>query len=134
MSNDHLIGRLCTKLAGRESSRQAIIVDMLEGNFVLIDGQVKRRRCNLTHLELSPKQLPLQPAASSAEIAALFEQEGIAIKQQKSRNPGEKPIRKRAVQKVQSPTEKATADQPTTHPEKSPEKSKKQAPRKKKKT
>lgn len=132
--SEHLIGRLCTKLAGRESSRQAIIVDVLEGNFVLIDGQVKRRRCNLAHLELSPKQLPIQPASSSAEIAALFEQEGIVIKQQKSRTPREKPMRKRAVQKVQPSTEKATAAHHAPHPEKSPEKSKKHAPHKKKET
>src|SRR3989338_814616 len=99
---EHLIGRLCTKLTGRESGRTAIIVEVLEGNFVIIDGHVKRRRCNLAHLELSPQQLNLPTAASSEEISKLLEKQGISITQPnkkfqpKQKSSSQKPTKKRS--------------------------------------
>src|SRR3989338_9919311 len=105
MSSEHLIGRLCTKLAGRESGRTAIIVEVLEGSFVVIDGQVKRRRCNLQHLELFPQQFEIYKDASSAEISQLLEKEGISVKQPKEKHPGPKPIRKRSLNTTPSETQ-----------------------------
>ena len=43
---NNLVGRLCVKLAGSESGRHCIIVDIIDDNSVIIDGNVKRRKCN----------------------------------------------------------------------------------------
>ncbi|RLG55185.1 MAG: 50S ribosomal protein L14e, partial [Candidatus Hydrothermarchaeota archaeon] len=46
------IGRVCVKTAGREAGKRCVIVDIIDKNFVLVDGpEVQRRRCNIKHLE-----------------------------------------------------------------------------------
>jgi len=45
------IGRVCIKLAGRDAGKKCIVVDVLEGKYVMIEGQTRRRRCNMLHLE-----------------------------------------------------------------------------------
>ena len=74
-----LIGRLCTKIAGREGNRKVVIVDVLEGNYVLIDGQSKRRRCNISHLEFTDKLLKIKKNASTEEVRTALEKENIKI-------------------------------------------------------
>jgi len=74
-----LLGRICTKIAGREGNRKAVIVDILKGNFVIIDGDVKRRKCNLAHLELSDKLLKIKKGISSEELKELLAKEGIDV-------------------------------------------------------
>ena len=44
------IGRIVIKTAGRDAGREAVIVDILDDNYVLIDGNVRRRKCNILHL------------------------------------------------------------------------------------
>ena len=46
------IGRVCVKIAGRESGKKCVIVDVIDENFVEIVGnEVKNKRCNIKHLE-----------------------------------------------------------------------------------
>ena len=45
-------GRVCVKIAGRESGKKCVIVDVIDENFVEIVGnEVKIKRCNIKHLE-----------------------------------------------------------------------------------
>ena len=45
-------GRVCVKIAGRETGKKCVIVDVIDGNFVEIVGnEVKNKRCNIKHLE-----------------------------------------------------------------------------------
>lgn len=68
------VGRICLKRAGREAGRKAVVVDVLEGNFVLIDGlNVKRRKCNVRHLFPLAQKLELKKGASHEEIVKLME-------------------------------------------------------------
>ena len=46
------VGRLIIKTAGRDAGKIGVIVE-LQGNTVIIDGQVRRRKCNITHIETS---------------------------------------------------------------------------------
>lgn len=45
------VGRVCVKTAGKDAGKYCIILDKLEGNFVLVDGEIMRKRCNTAHLE-----------------------------------------------------------------------------------
>ncbi|MAG08197.1 50S ribosomal protein L14e, partial [Candidatus Woesearchaeota archaeon] len=45
------IGRLVVKTAGRDAGKKALIVDSLDKSHVLIDGETRRRKCNIAHLE-----------------------------------------------------------------------------------
>ena len=89
-------GRLCIKLAGRDAGKRAVIVDVLERGWVLIDGLTRRKKVNLTHLELLPQSIKLKAGASHAEVVRAFKtQLGIEIKKGKPRKPGPRPMRKR---------------------------------------
>ena len=103
MNQDKLLGRICYKIAGREGSKLAIITDVLGNNFVEIDGQVKRRRCNLSHLELTSSQLPIKKGISTEEVRELLKSQQIIINHQKK--PGVKKPLKEIKQK--SPKRKA---------------------------
>ncbi len=72
------VGRVCVKIAGREAGRKCAIVDIIDKNFVLIDGpKVKRRRCNIKHLEPLEIKLDIGKGASKEEVVKAFEQAGI---------------------------------------------------------
>ena len=45
------IGRLCVKIAGRDAGLKCLVVEVIDDNYVLIDGQTRRRKCNIKHLE-----------------------------------------------------------------------------------
>lgn len=63
------IGRMCVKLAGREAGNECVITDKIDKNFVLILGnRVKKRRCNIRHLELLDKVIKIKKGSSDKEI------------------------------------------------------------------
>ncbi|GBE55568.1 50S ribosomal protein L14e [archaeon BMS3Bbin15] len=63
------IGRICVKLTGKEAGNKAVIVDIVDKNFVLVDSPwVNRRRCNIKHLEPLDKVLQISRGASSEEV------------------------------------------------------------------
>ncbi len=45
-------GRVCVKIAGRETGKKCVIVNVIDSSFVEVVGnEVKDRRCNIKHLE-----------------------------------------------------------------------------------
>jgi large subunit ribosomal protein L14e len=75
------IGRLCVKIAGRDSGNYCVIIDVIDENTVLIDGYVRRRKCNIKHLEPLNKKLNLKKGASTSDIKKALLAEGIKIKE-----------------------------------------------------
>ncbi len=73
------VGRLCVKVAGRNAGKKCAIVEVVDANYVIVDGQVKRKRCNISHLEPLHHVLPLQPGASHDEVVAALKEAGIDI-------------------------------------------------------
>lgn len=76
------IGRICVKLRGREAGRKCVIVDIIDHNFVLVTGPkeisgVKRRRCNVKHLEPLPLKINIRRGASDEEVKAALEKAGL---------------------------------------------------------
>ncbi len=63
------IGRVVRKIAGREAGRLGVILDIIDKNFVLIDGpNIKRRRCNIKHLEFLPNKIDVNKNTKKEEI------------------------------------------------------------------
>lgn len=67
------IGRICLKTAGREAGRYCVIIKKMDENFVMITGpmqltKVKRRRCNIVHLEPLEEKIKIKSDATDAEI------------------------------------------------------------------
>ena len=73
------VGRVCVKLRGREAGRKCVVVDIIDENFVLIDGDVKRRRVNIKHIEPLPQRLEIKAGASTEEVIKAMLEAGIPV-------------------------------------------------------
>lgn len=90
------IGRLCVKIAGRNAGSYCVIVDKLDDNFVLIDGNVPRKKCNVKHLEPLNIVLGIKKGASTDSVHEAMKKENIKIITKKSKaKKAEKPVRQR---------------------------------------
>ena len=74
------IGRVCMKIAGRDSGNIAIIVDKIDENFVVVNGNVRRKRCNIKHLEPTEKLVAIQQNASTEEVHKAMKEAGFEVK------------------------------------------------------
>ena len=106
------IGRLCFKTTGKEAGKKVVIVDVIDNNFVLIDGNTKRRRCNKEHLFLLHEKIDISKGASTSEIKKIFESNGLledkksSFENKKARKGGERPKKIRPRQKKESSAKK----------------------------
>jgi large subunit ribosomal protein L14e len=71
-------GRVCVKIAGREAGQKCVVVEVLDENFVVVVGpKVRRRRCNIDHLEPTPFKIELKDTSPEG-IRKAFEEAKIA--------------------------------------------------------
>ncbi len=102
------IGRVYVKIAGREAGKFCTIVDTMDKQFVMIDGQVRRKKCNLAHLEPLEKTMDLKKGASHAEVIKAFEKLGIKIETTKPKTKkGAKPVHQRKQKQPKAPEQKS---------------------------
>lgn len=74
------IGRVCVKLAGRDAGKRCVVVDVLEGKYVMIEGQTRRRKCNMLHLEPLDEVLDIQKNATHDTVMKALGHEPILHK------------------------------------------------------
>ncbi len=75
------VGRVCVKVAGRESGRKCVIVDVMDKSFVLVTGPknvtgVKRRRVNINHVAPTEDTIQVKRGASDEEVTQMLEAAG----------------------------------------------------------
>ena len=58
------VGRICVKIAGRDAGKQCVIVEAYDDGTVLVDGQTRRRKCNVRHLEPTERTVELKSGAT----------------------------------------------------------------------
>ena len=75
------IGRLCLKIAGRDANKKCLIVNVIDEQFVMIDGQTRRRKCNIIHLEPLDKVLKIKKDAPNKDVVAALVKEGFDCKE-----------------------------------------------------
>ena len=73
------IGRIVVKIAGRDAGKKCVIVDVLDNNFVLIDGETRRRKCNVLHLEPLDKTVEIKEKASHEDVIEALKEIGIDV-------------------------------------------------------
>jgi len=82
-------GRVCVKTRGRDSGKKAVVVSILDKNNVLIDGEVRRKKCSIAHLEPISKTLNIKENASREEVKEAFKSElGMELEDKKSKQTG----------------------------------------------
>ncbi|MEE9474520.1 MAG: 50S ribosomal protein L14e [Candidatus Hydrothermarchaeaceae archaeon] len=63
------VGRVCIKLVGREAGKTCVIVEKIDKNFVVVDSpDVKRRRCNIRHLDPLEITVDIKKGASGEDV------------------------------------------------------------------
>ena len=82
------IGRVCVKIAGRDAGKKCIVVDLIDSTFVLVDGETRRKKCNIKHLEPTKELVKLEKGASHEEVL-----DALGVKEQKkaAKKEGKKP-------------------------------------------
>jgi len=72
--NAYDIGRVCLKTAGRHAGKKVVIVSELKENkYVTIDGtKMKRKRCNIAHLEPLTETLDITTSTTHEDIVKLM--------------------------------------------------------------
>lgn len=108
------VGRLCVKTAGREAGKYCVIVKRIDNNFVIITGpkiltKVKRRRCNIEHLEPLEERINIKPDATDDEILKVYEKAGI-FKKLNLKKPTTKKISERKTKKKKQTIKRVKKD------------------------
>jgi large subunit ribosomal protein L14e len=77
------VGRICMKVAGREAGRVCVVVSKeKDKEFVVVTGpkivtKVRRRKCNVRHLEPTPVFIKIGENATDSEVMKAYEKDGI---------------------------------------------------------
>ncbi|MEM5804370.1 MAG: 50S ribosomal protein L14e [Candidatus Aenigmatarchaeota archaeon] len=107
-------GRVCMKIAGREAGRYCVVLEEPKEGFVLVTGPksvtcVKRRRCNIMHIEPTENVLELagdddSSVESAWKSSGLIEKLGIQVpEKRKAKEAKERP---KARMRAAKPAEK----------------------------
>lgn len=112
------VGKVCLKIVGREAGKVCTVVKKLsevKGKsqpFVLVTGPkllsgVKRRRCNIEHLEATQYTLGIKEDASDEEVIEAYKKAGLITKfNLKLPSAGEMKAEKSKPEKKQEKVEK----------------------------
>ena len=79
------IGRLCVKIAGRDAGKECLIVDIIDKNFVPVDGNTRRKKVNIDHLEMLPHKAGIKKGAAHEEVIAALK--ALGVKEHKKSPP-----------------------------------------------
>ena len=79
------IGRVCMKIAGREAGKYCVVLKKIDDTFVLVTGPkvltgVKRRKCNVEHLEPTPHLVTITAEASEKDVVDAYNKIGLMKK------------------------------------------------------
>ena len=79
------IGRVVVKTAGRDAGLYGAVVEIIDDTYVLVDGQLRRKKSNVRHLEPTEKKVNIEKGASHEEVAEALNSEGIKVYEKKSK-------------------------------------------------
>ncbi|HLC96542.1 MAG TPA: 50S ribosomal protein L14e [Candidatus Nanoarchaeia archaeon] len=100
------IGRIAVKIAGRDAGKKCVVVDVLDKTFVLIDGDTRRRKCNIAHLEPLQTVISIAKGASHEEVKKEFDKLGLKVRDTKPKDKN-KPHKPAPEEKKPEPKKKA---------------------------
>ena len=94
------VGRLCVKTAGRDANRKCVIVNVIDIKYVMIDGETRRRKCNVAHLEPLNQVIKISKDASHETVKKEFNKLGLKVRETKPKGKTEKPKKVRKKKEV----------------------------------
>jgi large subunit ribosomal protein L14e len=133
------IGRICMKIAGRDAGKKCVIIDVIDQHYVMIDGQTRRRKCNINHLEPLNQIVQVTKNAPVPEVVRVLKENNIEVEEKKpkaktsatakakterpkrARKQKEKPVKDTKVTKSAKAAKKKEATAKDAKEEKKPE-------------
>jgi large subunit ribosomal protein L14e len=107
---------------------KGVVVDTTDAYTVVVDGETRRRKVNVRHLEPLEQTIDVKKGASHDEVAAALQKAGIAVRKTKPKNAGERPRKVRKVKVKPMPKQKVVpAKKETETPSESPKEDVKEA-------
>jgi large subunit ribosomal protein L14e len=95
------IGRLIIKIAGRDAGTVGVVINKIDDNTVLIDGNMRRKKCNIKHLEPLKDILEIKKDASTADVHKLMSAAGVkVVERKKVKRSAKKETSKKTVKKT----------------------------------
>ena len=79
------VGRICYKIAGRDAGNYCVVIKKIDTNFVEIDGQTRRKKCNIDHLEPLEQTVKIKDGASNKDVAKALSDAGFPTDEKKSK-------------------------------------------------
>ena len=73
------VGDVGMKLAGRDAGKICAVVELVDKNYVIIDGATRKRKCNLSHLEFLNRKIKIKKNASSDDVRKALRDAGFEI-------------------------------------------------------
>ncbi len=74
------VGRICVKTAGRDSNKYCIVLEKIDDNYVIIDGETRRRKVNIKHLEPTKKKAEVKKDTTKEQCIELIKKAGFEVK------------------------------------------------------
>lgn len=105
------VGRLCMKVAGRDAGKYCVVVDVLDDHYVLVDGETRRRKVNVLHVEPLDRTVELERGASHDDVKKALEASGLKARETK---PKEKKARPVKVRKAKTALKAETRPEPAS--------------------
>ena len=91
------VGRICLKIAGRDSNKYCVIVEKIDDNNVLIDGQTRRKKVNIKHIEPTKNKIEIKEKADHSLVVEEFSKLGYKVPLKKSKKETERPKKSKVV-------------------------------------
>ncbi|MFT4303238.1 MAG: hypothetical protein ACMXYG_01620 [Candidatus Woesearchaeota archaeon] len=85
------IGNVCVKIAGRDGGKICCVVSKIDSKTVLIDGETRRRKCNINHLEITDKTAKIKENATTQEIVKALNDINLNVKEKTNKSKTSKP-------------------------------------------
>lgn len=99
------VGRLCVKTQGRDAMQHCVVIEVIDNNYVLVDGNTRRKKVNKSHLEPLTKVLDVKKGADTKTVLAAFEKADIEVKKvtesKAKKEKTEKPVSKKAIKSAE---------------------------------
>ena len=100
------VGRMCVKIAGRDAGRKCVVVEKVDTQFVVVDGDVRRKKVNTKHLEPLETTVDLKGKTSHADVKASFSKLGLPVWETNAKKVAPRPLHLKKKREATAVTEK----------------------------
>lgn len=101
------VGDVAVKIAGRDAGQICAVIEVVDERFVFIDGNVRRRKCNINHLEFLEKQVKIRKGAERENVLEALKEAGLKFKEIKKGKSKDRKERVRSLRVQKSKAVKA---------------------------